>query len=105
MFDLLRESEIPAAEPFELAYSDSVRAVFLTAREPGDVIRLHIEVFENDRLTAREDILEKLHDPGLVCSLLEKAGLRVLQCADRLLLDSDTHATTWFIAAESGRTT
>ena len=105
VFDLLRESEIPAHEPFELAYSDSVRAVFLTAREPGDVIRLHIEVFEDGRLSAREDILEKLHDPGLVCSLLGEAGLRVLQCADRLLLDADTHGTTWFIAAENGRTT
>lgn len=104
VFDLLRESEVPPDEPFEMIYSDSVRAVFRTAREPGGVIRLHIELFENDTLTAREDIMEKLYDPALVCAMLSDAGFRVLQCADRLLLDADTHGSTWFIAAENGRT-
>ena len=30
---------------------------------------------------------------------LEETGFTVLQCADRLLMDSGVHGNTWFIAA------
>ncbi len=101
VFDLLRETEIPPDEPFDLDYSDTVRAVFRTVRQ-GDRVRLHISVFENGELTVEEDILEKLHDPALICAMLSRAGLEVLQCADRLLIDSDTHSSTWYIVAQKG---
>lgn len=101
VFDLLRETEIPPDEPFDLDYSDTVRAVFRTVRQ-GDRVRLHISVFENGELTVEEDILEKLHDPALICAMLSRAGLEVLQCADRLLIDSDNHSSTWYIVAQKG---
>ena len=72
VFDLLRESEIPPDEPFELEYSDTVRAVFRTSRLPGDAVRLHIQVFENGVPAIEEDILEKLHDPDMIRAMLER---------------------------------
>jgi SAM-dependent methyltransferase len=99
VFDLLRESEIPPDEPFDLEYSDSVRAVFRASRLPGDAVRLHIEVCENGAAAVEEDILEKLHDPLTVCAMLEAAGLTVERCADSLLPGSDLHAATLYIIA------
>jgi SAM-dependent methyltransferase len=99
VFDLLRESEIPPDEPFELEYSQTVRAVFRTSRLPGDRVRLRIQVFENGVSALTEDILEKLHDPGAVCAMLEEAGLAVERCSDALLPDSGLHSSTWYVVA------
>ena len=98
VFDLLRESEIPSGEPFELEYSDTVRAVFRSDRDGEGTVRLHVEVYEIGVRTVSEEIREKLHDPETVCNLLRRAGFEVLQCADRLLPEA-AHGTTWFIAA------
>ena len=99
VFDLLDEGEVPPGEPFELDYSDSVRARFLTTREPGGVVNLNIAVHENGILKFEENIREKLHDRERVRALLREAGLEVVQCADRLLPDAAAHGTTWFIVA------
>lgn len=99
VFDLLREGEIPSEEPFELAYSDSISAVFRTARQ-GDEITLRIGVYENGAMKYEEVIREKLYPPREICALLEKTGFRVIQCADQLIPGSGNHGTTWFIAAE-----
>lgn len=99
VFDLLRESEIPADEPFTLDYSDTVRAVFRTAREEDGIVRLSIRVTEADVPTVEEDILEKLHDRLKICTMLEQTGFQILRCADTLLPGSDAHGSTWFIVA------
>ncbi len=101
VFDLLRESEIPSDEPFELDYSDTVRAVFRTVRDEGGIVHLNVRVFESDRELFSEEIREKVHDPEAVCAMLRQAGFTVLQCGDRLL-PAAGHGTTWFVAARKG---
>ena len=98
VFDLLNEGEVPDGEPFDLDYSDSVRARFTTTREPGGIVNLNIRVYDSGTLTVEENIREKVHDVNAVLARLERAGFEVLQCADRLLEDA-AHGTTWFIAA------
>ena len=105
VFDLFRESEIPPDEPFELDYSDAVRAVFRTSRLPRDAVRLHIDVYENGVPVLAEDILEKLHDPAAVCAMLERAGLTVERVSDALLPDSGLHSSTWYVLARKGEIT
>ena len=63
-------------------------------------ITLNIEMSEKGRIKFSEVIHEKVHDVEAVCDLLRQNGLELLQCADRLLLNSDNHGTTWFIAAQ-----
>lgn len=104
IFDLLRESEIPPDEPFELEYSDTVRAVFRTSRLPGDAVRLHIQVFENGVPAIEEDILEKLHDPDMIRAMLERAGFDVERISDALLPDSALHSSTWYVIARKKET-
>ena len=99
VFDLLNEAEVPDGEPFDLDYSDTVRACFRTTREPGGVVNLNIRVFESGAQVVEEDIRERVHDVQAVLGRLRGAGFEVLQCADRLLLDAEQHGTTWFIAA------
>ncbi len=98
VFDLLRETEIPAEEPFELPYSDTVRAVLRTARDGEGAVCLRVSVYEDGEKVLEEEIRERLYDPGMICSLLEETGFTVLQCADRLLPEAG-HGATWFIAA------
>ena len=99
VFDLLGEQEIPDDEPFTLDYSDTVRAVFATTREPGDVIRLHIDVYENGQFSFEENILEKLHNVDDIRSLLTEVGFAIEQCGHRLLPEEGADAATWFFAA------
>ena len=60
--------------------------------------------YENGALQYEETIREKLHPREAICALLEKCGFRVLQCSDRLIPGAENHGTTWFIAADKGRT-
>ena len=99
VFDLLGEGEIPDDEPFTLDYSDTLRAVFRTAREPGDVVHLHIEVYERGTLSFAEDILEKLHSAESILSRLRGAGFALERCSHRLLEDEGADAATWFVVA------
>lgn len=99
IFDLLNEKEAVPGEPFELDYSDTVKARLQITQDQKGIIHLRTSVFEEGILQFDEDITETLHDPDAVCGLLQETGFQVLKCADQLLDDSDIHGTTWFIIA------
>jgi hypothetical protein len=67
-------------------------------------VNLCIRVYENGGLAFEENIRETIHDPAVICQMLERAGFRVRRCADRLLEDCNP-GTTWFLVAqkEKGR--
>jgi len=99
LFDLLRADEVPPGEPFEADGPDGLRVRFLAQSLDGGRTRLRVDAFEGGRLKFSETILEKVHPLEDILSMLREAGFEVVQCADRLLLDSDTGGTTWFIVA------
>ena len=100
VFDILNENEVSTSEPFDMDFSDTVRAVFQMTRPGPDRVRLQIKVYENGQLTCEENINEKVHDPLLICELLKKCGFTVLKCSNQLLDDGDHHGTTWFVIAK-----
>lgn len=99
VFDLLNEKEISDEEPFDLDFSDTVKAQFQMVREKGGVC-LRTTVYENGIRTVREEIRETVHDVDAVCALLEKAGLRVVTRGHSLLRSAPQEAATWFITAQ-----
>lgn len=105
VFDLLDPSEAISGEPFEVACGDHGRVRFFSEVTGDGRIELHIDMFEDGALKFAEVIQEKVHAVDAICSLLREKGFTVLQCADRLLLDSDSHGTTWFIAAQRTQST
>ena len=98
IFDLLNEKEISDDEPFDLDFSDTVKAKFQMVREGGGVC-LKTTVFENGVQTVREEIRETVHEVSAVCRLLEEAGLQVVRCSHSLLRSAPQEAATWFITA------
>ena len=98
VFDLLNEKEISTEEPFDLDFSETVKARFQMIREEGGVC-LQTTVYENGIQTVREEIHERVHDVDAVCSLLEKAGLQVVSVSHSLLVSVPREAATWFIKA------
>ena len=98
VFDLLNEKEISTDEPFDLDFSDTVKAQFQMVREPGGVC-LTTTVWENGVQTVHEEIRETVHDVNAVCALLEQAGLEVVTCGHSLLSAAPREAATWFITA------
>lgn len=99
IFDILNEHEVSAGEPIELDFSEEVKARFLITKSQGGRINLNTTVFENGQLQFEENITEILHDPAVICALLEKTGFQVIRCADQLLEGGAVHGTTWFIIA------
>lgn len=99
IFDILNENEVPAGEAFRLDFSDTEKAEFLITRNQKGIINLKTSVFEEGVLQFEENITETVHDPQVICSLLEKKGFREIRCADRLLEDAKVHGTTWFVTA------
>jgi len=100
VFDLLDPSEAITGEPFEVPCGDRGLVRFFSEETDDGRIELHIDMFEDGALKFAEVIREKVHAMDAICGLLRENGFTVLQCADRLLLDSDSHGTTWFIAAQ-----
>ena len=99
IFDLLNRNEISTEEPFELEYSDTVKArIQMLQPEPGRV-NLQISVFENGVLQFEEVIRERVHEPADICDLLRGCGFEVVKFSDQLLDDAEYHGTTWFIIA------
>lgn len=98
VFDLLNEKEISTEEPFDLDFSDTVKARFRMVREEGGVC-LQTTVFENGIQTVREEIHERVHDVQKICALLEEAGLQVVKCGHSLLETAPREAATWFLMA------
>ena len=98
VFDLLNEREVSDSEPFEMDFTDTVRVWFQMTRPGEKKVNLKVKVFENGREQFEENIRETIHDPAVICSLLEKTGFRVLRCADRMR-ENGGHGTTWFVIA------
>lgn len=98
IFDILRESEVPASEPFDFPFDETITARFSVERE-GRLIRLKVAVFENGEQQLEEVITETLHDIDAVCALLHRCGFAVLRCADSLL-ENAGHGSTCYIIAK-----
>ena len=98
IFDLLNEREVPGGAPFDLDYSDTLRARFETTREAEGIVNLNVRVFEGGAPAFEEHIRERLHDPGWIREALKQSGFRVERFADRLL-DEGPHGATWFVVA------
>ena len=98
IFDLLNENEVSDSEPFDMDFTDTIRVWFQMTRPGEKKVNLKIKVFENGQEQFEENIRETIHDPAVICGLLEKTGFRVLKCADRMLEDGG-HGTTWFVIA------
>ena len=100
IFDVLNENEVSDSEPFEMDFSDTVKVWFRITCPREKAVQLQIRVYENGQLQFEEIIRETVHDPAEICRLLERSGFRVLQCADRLLLEEENHGSTWFVIAQ-----
>ena len=99
VFDLLNENEVSTSEPFEMDFTETTRVWFQMTRPGEKRVNLKIRVYENSELSFEENIHETIHDPQMICSLLERVGFRVEKCADNLL-DDGSHGTTWFVIAK-----
>jgi len=100
VFDVLNEKEVPNEEPFDLDFSEEIKARFMVTQNETGIINLKTTMFENGEKQFEENITEVVHDIGVIRSLLEKCGFRILQCGHRLLEDVGKDASTWFVAAE-----
>ena len=98
VFDILNEHEISTSEPFEMDFSDTVRVWFQMTQPDEKQVNLKVRVYENGVLNFEENIRETVHDPKVICGLLQKSGFEVVRCADGLL--EDQHGTTWFVVAK-----
>ena len=98
IFDLLNENEVSDSEPFDMDFTDTTRIWFQMTRPAQSKVTLTIRVYEEGNLAFEENIRETIHDPQIICRLLEQAGFTLVKCADRLL-DSSNPGTTWFIIA------
>lgn len=98
IFDILNRNEVSTSEPFEMDFTDTLRVWFQMTQPAVDEVNLKVRVFENGVLQFEENIRETIHDPEIICKLLQQSGFIVEFCADRLLEDSN-HGTTWFLVA------
>ena len=98
VFDILDEGEVSDSEPFEMDFSETTRVWFQMTRPGEKQVNLKIRVYEEGILSFEENIRETVHDPRIICHLLEKAGFAVRRCAHSLM--SDTPGTTWFVIAQ-----
>lgn len=98
IFDILNQNEVSTSEPFEMDFTDTVRVWFQMTQPEENQVNLRVRVFEEGTLQLEENIRETVHDPKVICAMLEEAGFTVETCADRLLEDSN-HGTTWFVVA------
>lgn len=99
IFDILNQKEVSTSEPFEMDFSESTRVWFQMTQPEENRVNLKVRVFENGVLAFEENIRETVHDPAVICQLLEQSGFVVKRCADKLLDDSNP-GTTWFVVAQ-----
>lgn len=100
IFDILNEREVSPGEPIDLDFSETIKAQFLITRNEAGMINLKTSVYENGEFKFEENINEIVHDPEMICALLQKCGFKLLRCADQILDDAESHGTTWFIIAK-----
>lgn len=98
IFDILNEREVSTSEPFEMDFTETTRVWFQMTRPDAKQVNLKVRVYEKDSLQFEENIRETIHDPAVICAMLEKSGFEVVKCADSLL-DDGGHGTTWFVIA------
>ena len=98
VFDILDEGEVSDSEPFEMDFSETVRVWFQMTRPGEKQVNLKIRVYEDGVLSFEENIRETVHDPRIICALLEKTGFAVQRCAHSLM--GDAPGTTWFVIAQ-----
>ena len=100
IFDLLNEREVSDSEPFETDFTDRMRVWFQMTRPAVGKVNLCIRVYEDGVLSLEENIRETVHDPQVICAMLNRCGFRVIKCADRLPDDGGIPGTTWNIIAQ-----
>ena len=98
IFDILDEKEVSDSEPFEMNFDTNTKVWFQMTRPGPEQVHLKIRVYAGAQLQFEEIIRETIHDPAVICQLLEKAGFTVERC-DHNLLPADLPATTWFVIA------
>ena len=98
VFDLLNENEVSDSEPFEMDFEETTKVWFRMTRPAENKVNLTIRVYENGTLQLEEVIRETIHEPAVICEMLQSCGFQVLRCADRML-DDGGHGTTWFLIA------
>lgn len=98
VFDILNEREVSDSEPFEMDFTEDIRVWFQMTRPGEKQVNLKIRVYEKGTLSLEENIQETVHDPAVICRLLEGSGFEVVRCADSLL-EEGSHGTTWFVIA------
>ena len=99
VFDVLDEREVSDSEPFEMDFTETVRVWFQMTRPDPVSVNLCVRVYEDGIFQFEENIRETLHDPQMLCRMLEKAGFRVGSCAHRLA-DAGSDTATWFVTAQ-----
>ena len=99
VFDILNENEVSDSEPFDMDFTETVRVWFQMTCPEEKKVNLKIRVYENGEEQFEENIRETVHDPAVICALLEKSGFQLIRCADRMLNDGQ-HGTTWFVIAK-----
>ncbi len=98
IFDILNENEVSDSEPFEMDFDENTRVWFQMTRPGEKQVNLRIRVYQQGALAFEENIRETIHDPAVICRMLEQCGFTVLRCADSLL-ENGGHGTTWFLIA------
>ena len=102
VFDILNENEVSDSEPFEMEFTETTKVWFQMTRPGEKQVNLKIRVYEKGKLTLEENIRETVHDPAVICRMLENCGFEVVRCADSLL-DDGSHGTTWFVIARKSQ--
>ncbi|MBQ3193999.1 MAG: class I SAM-dependent methyltransferase [Oscillospiraceae bacterium] len=99
IFDILNETEVSPCEPFDVDFSETVRARFQITREDSGIIQLRTKVFENNAFQFEEVITEIIHDPDAICALLRNCGFTVERLDNQLTALADHRSTTWYVIA------
>ena len=100
IFDILNEKEVSPGEPIDLDFSETIKAQFTISRREDGLINLKTSVYENGTLQFEENIFETVHDPEMICDLLQQHGFRIIKRSNQLLDTADSPGTTWFIIAK-----
>ena len=100
VFDILNEHEVHPGEPFDLDFSETVRATFQITRDEKGLIGLNTVVYENGIKQFHEVITEIVHDPDVICQMLRRQGFRVLRRDNSLSGREENRGTTWYIIAQ-----
>ena len=97
IFDLLNEKEVPEEEPFDLDFSETVKAQFHVTQNQEGRIHLKTTVWEDGVLAFEEVITETVHDPEIIRKMLTETGFEIVSFSHKLLEDSEGQATTWYV--------